>query len=400
MPIKLKLATAAALLALTLSGCSDRTAGLPDFTELVEKNAPAVVNISTTVKEGSAGQSGGQSFAPFPDGSSLGDLFKHFFGMPDQDDGEGEGEGSLGSGFILDREGYILTNQHVIADADQIVVRLPDRRELLATIVGQDPSSDIALLKVDAGDLPTVKVGNADKLRVGEWVLAIGTPFGFDHSVTAGIVSAKGRGIPNDSNQTYVPFIQSDVAINPGNSGGPLLNMRGEVVGINAQIYTESGGYMGLSFAIPINMAMDVVSQIKKHGHVSRGFLGVQVQDVDRDLAEAFGLDRPVGALVVEVLAESPAERGGMLPGDVVLEVNGKALSDANSLPMHVGQIMPGEEVRVTVARDRTFITLKFKLAETPDSARAPLLMDEESQALPARAPSHPSGHAPLPRRG
>lgn len=390
----MKLPIALFLFSLALAGCSERNVGLPDFTELVEQNAPAVVNISTTLKVESSAAAGNQ----LPDSSSLGELFKHFFGTPEQDGAEGEG--SLGSGFILDRDGYILTNQHVIADADQIVVRLSDRREILATIIGQDATSDIALLKVDAKDLPTVHIGNADKLRVGEWVLAIGTPFGFDHSVTAGIVSAKGRGIPNDSNQTYVPFIQTDVAINPGNSGGPLLNMRGEVVGINSQIYTESGGYMGLSFAIPINMAMDVVTQIKKYGHVSRGFLGVQVQDVDRDLAEAFGLDRPVGALVVQVLPDSPAERGGMLPGDVVLEVNGQPLSDASSLPMLVGQIMPGEDVKLTVARDRKFVTLKIKLIETPDSARAPVSIQHDDQTMPTHASSNSAAHAPLLRRG
>ena len=393
----MKRTVALLLISLALAGCSERNVGLPDFTDLVEQNAPAVVNISTTVKTASSDLATNRQSSPFPDGSSLGELFNHFFGTPEQDDAEGEG--SLGSGFILDRDGYILTNQHVIANADQIVVRLSDRREILATIVGQDATSDIALLKVDAKNLPTANIGNADKLRVGEWVLAIGTPFGFDHSVTAGIVSAKGRGIPNDSNQTYVPFIQTDVAINPGNSGGPLLNMRGEVVGINSQIYTESGGYMGLSFAIPINMAMDVVTQIKKYGHVSRGFLGVQVQDVDRDLAEAFGLDRPVGALVVQVLPDSPAERGGMLPGDVVLEVNGQPLSDATSLPMLVGQIMPGEEVRVTVARDRKFVTLKIKLIETPDSARAPALMQDDAQTMPTGIPSHGPAHSPQLRR-
>jgi len=372
-----------AALLLGLAGCSEPRVNLPDFSELVGRTAPAVVNISTTLKPASSLASGGSN--PFPEGSSLGELFQHFFGLPRSGD-EGGDEGSLGSGFILDRDGYILTNQHVIADAEQIVVRLSDRRELLATVVGEDASSDIALLKVDGANLPAARIGNADALRVGEWVLAIGTPFGFDHSVTAGIVSAKGRGIPNDSNQTYVPFIQTDVAINPGNSGGPLLNLRGEVVGINAQIYTESGGYMGLSFAIPINMAMDVAGQLKRQGHVSRGFLGVQVQDVDRDLAEAFGLDRPVGALVVHVLPDSPAERGGLQPGDVVLEVGGKPLSDASSLPMLVGQLMPGEEARVMVARERKFVTLRIRLADTPGSARAPRLVPDEESIKPARA--------------
>lgn len=374
----------ALFLALSLVSCSEPKVALPDFSDLVDRAAPAVVNISTTLKT----EPKAEAANPFPEGSTLGELFRHFFGTPDQEDGEDEG--SLGSGFILEPNGYILTNQHVIADAEQIVVRLSDRRELLAQVVGQDPVSDIALLKVEAEGLPTLKVGNADTLRVGEWVLAIGNPFGFDHSVTAGIVSAKGRGIPNDSNQTYVPFIQTDVAINPGNSGGPLLNMRGEVVGINAQIYTESGGYMGLSFAIPVNLAMEVVDQLKRQGHVSRGFLGVQVQDMDRELAAAFGLDRPVGALVVRVLADSPAERAGLLPGDVVLEVNGTRLADASSLPMLVGRIPPGGEARLTVARDGKFLTLTLRVAETPDSAEAPTSSEPGSAATPTRAPRLP----------
>ncbi len=372
----------ALLLGLTLAGCSEPKVALPDFSDLVDRAAPAVVNISTTLKNTPRPEAAMAN--PFPEGSSLGELFRHFFEAPGQGD-EGEDEGSLGSGFILDEDGYILTNQHVIADAEQIVVRLSDRRELVATVVGQDVTSDIALLKVDASGLPTLRVGNADKLRVGEWVVAIGTPFGFDHSVTAGIVSAKGRGIPNDSNQTYVPFIQTDVAINPGNSGGPLLNMRGEVVGINAQIYTESGGYMGLSFAIPVNLAMDVVAQLKRQGHVSRGFLGVQVQDMDRDLAAAFGLDRPVGALVVRVLPDSPAEHAGLLPGDVVLEVNGVSLADASSLPMLVGRILPGEEAKLTVAREGKFVTLRLRVVETPNAAVAPQAPEVDASTMPTR---------------
>jgi serine protease Do len=382
----------ALLLGLTLAGCSEPKVALPDFSDLVDRAAPAVVNISTTLKSTPAPEGGMAN--PFPEGSPLGELFRHFFDGPGPSD-EGEDEGSLGSGFILDEDGYILTNQHVIADAEQIVVRLSDRREFLATVVGQDVVSDIALLKVEADGLPTLRMGNADKLRVGEWVVAIGTPFGFDHSVTAGIVSAKGRGIPNDSNQTYVPYIQTDVAINPGNSGGPLLNMRGEVVGINSQIYTESGGYMGLSFAIPVNLAMDVVAQLKRQGHVSRGFLGVQVQDMDRDLAAALGLDRPVGALVVRVLPDSPAERAGLVPGDVVLEVNGAPLVDASSLPMLVGRILPGEEARLTVAREGKFVTLRMRVVETPDAAEAPQAPGGDAPTKPTRVPrDHPRPHS------
>ncbi|MGK0673274.1 MAG: Do family serine endopeptidase [Halothiobacillaceae bacterium] len=380
----------ALLLGLTLTGCSEPKVVLPDFSDLVERAAPAVVNISTTLKSPPRPEAVIPN--PFPEHSTLGELFRYFFEAPGQGD-EGEEEGSLGSGFILEEDGYILTNQHVIADAEQIVVRLSDRRELPARVVGQDVTSDIALLKVEAKGLPTLQVGNADELRVGEWVVAIGTPFGFDHSVTAGIVSAKGRGIPNDSNQTYVPFIQTDVAINPGNSGGPLLNMRGEVVGINSQIYTESGGYMGLSFAIPVNLAMDVVAQLKRQGYVSRGFLGVQVQDMDRDLAAAFGLDRPVGALVVRVLPDTPAEFAGLMPGDVVLEVNGEPLSDASSLPMLVGRIPPGEEAKLTVAREGKWVTLRLRVVETPNAAVAPRTPKVEGSTMPTCVPR---GHAQL----
>lgn len=256
---------------------------LPDFTSLVEQNSNAVVNISTTQK---ARQQ--QSALPpglnLPENGPYGELFKHFFGAPGQMPKQRAAK-SLGSGFIISSDGYLLTNHHVVRNADEIIVRLQDRRELKATLVGSDERTDVALLKVDGKDLPVVKFGSSKALKVGEWVFAIGSPFGFDSSVTAGIVSAKGRSLPQEN---YVPFIQTDVAINPGNSGGPLFNMKGEVVGINSQIYSRSGGFMGLSFAIPIDVALNVSNQLKKSGHVVRGWLGVRIQDVTRELAESF----------------------------------------------------------------------------------------------------------------
>ncbi len=267
-------------------------AQLPDFTPLVKEASPAVVNISTRQSVPARGPS-----AQMPDLEGLPPGFREFFergfpNMPNRPRPQREAQ-SLGSGFIISKDGYILTNNHVVADADEIMVRLPDRSELEAKLVGADPRTDVALLKVEGDDLPTVKLGKSKELDAGEWVVAIGSPFGFDHTVTAGIVSATGRSLPNES---YVPFIQTDVAINPGNSGGPLFNLDGEVVGINSQIFTRSGGFMGLSFAIPIDVAMDVADQLRETGKVSRGWLGVVIQEVNRDLAESFGLDRPAGA--------------------------------------------------------------------------------------------------------
>ncbi|MDX1336099.1 MAG: trypsin-like peptidase domain-containing protein, partial [Gammaproteobacteria bacterium] len=269
---------------------------LPDFTELVEAAGPAVVNISTTGKSSLAEHiAPGIEMPELPEGAGpLEDWIKRFFG-----EGHGFGEefdtSSLGSGFIFTADGYVVTNYHVVKSADEIVVRLSDRREFKAKLIGFDPKSDIALLKINAKGLPTLKMGDSSKLKVGEWVLAIGSPFGFDYSATAGIVSAKGRSLPNEN---YVPFIQTDVAINPGNSGGPLFNLDGEVVGINAQIYSQTGGFMGVSFAIPINVVLDIVDQLKTSGHVTRGWLGVYIQEVTRQLAESFGMDQPRGALV------------------------------------------------------------------------------------------------------
>ena len=340
--------------------------GLPDFTALVKKEAPAVVNISTVTRRERSQQS---------QLDQLPEMFRRFF---DEFGGGPGGPGggpaprseveSLGSGFIISSDGYVLTNYHVVGEADEIVVRLQDRRELDAELIGSDPQSDLALIKVDASDLPVVDIGSSDDLQVGEWVLAIGAPFGFDSSVTAGIVSAKGRSLPTDN---YVPFIQTDVAINPGNSGGPLFNLNGQVVGINSQIVSRSGGYMGLSFAIPIDLAMDVADQLKETGEVSRGWLGVLIQEVDRDLAESFGLDKPMGALVAQVQSGSPAAEAGLEPGDVIIAFNGREIQRSAQLPKWVGVLKAGTEAEMTVVRDGKEKTLEVTVGELPDNPQA-----------------------------
>ena len=344
-------------------------ASLPDFTDLVEEASPAVVNISTRQKMPErtvAGQPG------LPDLEGLPPMFREFFErnipQPPRNPGGRQREAqSLGSGFIISADGYIMTNNHVVADADEIIVRLSDRSELEAKLVGADPRSDVALLKVDAKGLPVVRLGKADELKVGEWVLAIGSPFGFDHSVTAGIVSAKGRNLPSDS---YVPFIQTDVAINPGNSGGPLFNLKGEVVGINSQIFTRSGGFMGLSFAIPMEVAMQVADQLKADGKVTRGWLGVVIQEVNKDLAESFGLDKPAGALVAQVLEDGPADKGGLQVGDVILSLNGKPIVMSADLPHLVGGLKPGEKAELDVVRDGSRKKLNVTVGTLPEEGQ------------------------------
>lgn len=349
---------------------------LPDFTDIVEKASPAVVNISTTqsVKAGPGFPHG--RVPQMPEGAPFDEFFRRFFG-PQGEGGGGEGSDersedggldefdtrSLGSGFVISSDGYILTNSHVIKDAKEIVVRLSNRREYVAQMVGSDSRSDVALLKIEAKNLPVLKIGRSADLKQGEWVLAIGSPFDFDHSVTAGIVSALGRNLPNEN---YVPFIQTDVAINPGNSGGPLFNMDGEVVGVNSQIYSRTGGFMGLSFAIPIDLTMDVVDQIKTKGKVSRGWLGILIQDVTRELAESFGMDRPGGALVAQVLPDSPAQKAGIKVGDVVLEFNSITITDSASLPPIVGRTHIGDEVPVKLMRNGKSVTVKVRIGELP----------------------------------
>jgi len=260
---------------------------------------------------------------------------------------------SLGSGFIISRDGYIVTNNHVVEGADSVLVRLSDRREFDAEIIGTDPRSDLALLHIDAKRLPTLMLAKAGELDVGEWVLAIGSPFGLDYSVSAGIVSAKGRSLPTERNENYVPFIQTDVAINPGNSGGPLFNLKGEVVGVNSQIFTRSGGSIGLSFAIPVSVVRNVVAQLKDDGRVTRGWLGVTIQNIDKNLAESFGLDRPMGALISELAPDGPAAKSGLKAGDVIISFNGEAVEDSAHLPHIVGLLTPGTDVPVTVIRNR-----------------------------------------------
>ncbi len=350
---------------------STARANLPDFRDLVRDVSPSVVNISTTnvVQEPVANNNRDPRLDQLPD------IFRDFFGNPPGGfprRGPGGGPGSepqsLGSGFIISDDGYVLTNNHVIENAEEIIVRLNDRRELVATLIGADPRSDLALLKIEADNLPAVKMAKPDDLDPGQWVLAIGSPFGFDYSVTAGIVSAVGRSLPREN---YVPFIQTDVAINPGNSGGPLFNLDGEVVGINSQIYTRSGGFMGLSFAIPVDMAMDVVDQLIETGTVERGWLGVLIQEVNRDLAESFGLDKPQGALIAQVVPDGPAASSPLQPGDVVLEFNGREVTRSSDLPPLVGRVRPGNSADVLVWRDGGERMLQIEIGQLPTNPQA-----------------------------
>ena len=335
-------------------------AQLPDnISELVDQSAPAVVNI-TAKKEVSQRSSFGYGGIPDEMLERFG-IPRDFREMPQQR----RESVSFGSGFIL-KSNYILTNFHVVEDATEVIVSLSDRREFKAEVVGVDPLSDLALLEVDGKDLPAVNVGNSDKLNVGDWVIAIGSPFSFDFSVTAGIVSAKGRSIQNNNIGNYVPFLQTDVAINPGNSGGPLFNLDGDVVGINSQIYSRSGGYQGLAFAIPINVALDVADQIINNGEVSRGYLGVRMSEVDSDLADALGMNKPYGALINDVEEGESADMAGLVPGDVIIEFDSKEIKFSSDLPHVVGQIKPDSRAKAKVIRDGKEITLDFVLGELP----------------------------------
>ncbi len=340
---------------------------LPNFSALIEDNSPAVVNISTTLKEENNPQR--RFNAPdIPENSPLFEFFEKFLEQnPDNTQPFNE-RSSLGSGFIISEDGYIITNNHVVSDADEIIVRLNDRREFIAKVIGKDPRSDIAVIKIDGENLPVLKLGDSSRLKVGEWVLAIGSPFGFDYSVTQGIVSAMGRNLPNDS---YVPFIQTDVAINPGNSGGPLFNLKGEVIGVNSQIYSRNGGYMGLSFAVPINVVTNVYDQIRDKGTVSRGWLGVIMQDVTRELAESFGMDVSRGALVARVLPDTPAERSDIEVGDVIVKFNNHEIGSYTDLPPIVGSTPTGSTVAVEVIRAGKPKKIMVTIDELPENVTA-----------------------------
>jgi serine protease Do len=343
------------LLCVPLTGFT-QVHGLPDFTELVEKQGGSVVNVSTT----STGRGNPQAQSPVPEDDPFYDFFRRF-GPQQPRDYETR---SLGSGFIVSADGYILTNAHVVDNADDVTVKLTDKREFKAKVIGADKKTDVALIKIEATGLPAVKFGDPEKLRVGEWVLAIGSPFGFENTVTAGIVSAKGRSLPQEN---YVPFIQTDVAVNPGNSGGPLFNLRGEVVGINSQIYSRTGGFMGLSFAIPIDVANEVTNQLRTTGRVSRGRIGVVIQEVTKELAESFGLSKAAGALVNSVDKGTPAEKAGIEASDVILKFDGKTIESSQDLPRIVAATRPGAKVPVQIWHKGAAREVTVTVGEMPE---------------------------------
>jgi serine protease Do len=363
----LRAAVAAALVPAFIAGCTTSTAApapltaasqpavaqaAPDFTRLVKEAGPAVVNISVTKQA--------VSQAPVDDSDPLYQFFRHFnVPVPDQAPMRG-----IGSGFIVSPDGYILTNAHVVDGAKEVQVKLTDRREFTAKVVGTDPKSDVALVKIDAANLPVVHVGDSKQIKVGQWVAAVGSPFGFENTVTAGIVSATSRALPGDS---YVPFIQTDVAVNPGNSGGPLFDVNGNVIGINSQIYSRSGGYMGLSFAIPIDVAMQVKNELQATGHVTRGRIGVAVQPVTQSLAQSFGLPKPQGALVSSVEEGAPAARAGVQPGDVILAWNGTPVEESSALPSLVASTAPGKLAQLKIWRDGAERSVGVTVARMPD---------------------------------
>ena len=355
----------AILIILVFTGSAlSANSNLPDFTKLVEDNKASIVNISTVKKNKNANKNKNPN--PNVPNDELNDFLRKFFGDKGFDSPERKQprqSQSVGSGFIYSSNGYVITNHHVIADADQIIVRLKDKRELDAQLIGSDPSSDIALLKIKAKNLKPVKIGKSENLKVGQWVLAIGSPFGFESTVTAGIVSAIGRSLPNDN---YVPFIQTDVAINPGNSGGPLFNLDGEVIGINAQIFTRSGGFMGLSFAIPMDVADNVVNQLKKSGKVSRGWLGVYIQEVTNNLAKSFGMKNPSGALISKIIPDGPASKSDLKVGDIILKFDNKKIDTSSSLPPIVGNTKIGKNVTIEILRNGIKKNIKFKVQELP----------------------------------
>ena len=343
---------------------------LPDFTGLAKESSKAVVNISTTKKVENI-QPNSPRWKNNPHGfeqyeGPFGDFFRKFFDEEGRIPRQPNPAQSLGSGFIVSPDGYVITNHHVIAQADEVIVRLQDRKEYIAKIVGSDSRSDIALLKIESKEtFPTLKFAKPDALKVGEWVLAIGSPFGFDYSVTAGIVSAMGRNLPRDN---YVPFIQTDVAINPGNSGGPLFNLKGEVVGVNSQIYSRTGGFMGLSFAIPINVVFDVYEQLKDKGSVTRGWLGILIQEVSQEIAESFGMEQPTGALISKTIDDGPGAKGGLKVGDIIVKFNGETIERSSDLPPLVGTTEVGDKVPVEIVRKGKPKTIRIVIGELPEN--------------------------------
>lgn len=357
----------------------DGTVGmlLPDFTQLVAREGGSVVNIQA-VNDAKESELSAES-------DSFSEFFKRF---NNPDDESSSNNGNFGSGVIISADGYVITNTHVIKGMTEIKVALNDKREYPAKLIGSDEKSDIALLKIEASDLPVAKIGSPSELKSGEWVAAIGAPFGFDNSVTAGIVSAKNRTLPNEN---YMPFIQTDVAINPGNSGGPLFNLKGQVVGINSQIYSRSGGFMGISFAIPIDVAMNVAEQLKSTGKVERGQLGVVIQELSYDLAKSFGLDKPAGALVAKVSPNSPAEKAGLEVGDIIRSVNGEAVRSSSDLPMTISAIRPGDEVKLGIWRKGKTLEITAKLVSQSEQKSAQIEPEESYRSDRVTAFSFPA---------
>ncbi|HEX3382639.1 MAG TPA: DegQ family serine endoprotease [Paraburkholderia sp.] len=367
--------------------------GIPDFSGLVETYGPAVVNISAkhVVKQTAMRSNGGTlngNQLPIDPNDPFYQFYKRFFGgVPGMQGGDGgdapdQPSASLGSGFVISNDGYILTNAHVVDGANVVTVKLTDKREFKAKVVGADKQSDVAVLKIDASNLPTVKIGDPRQSKVGQWVVAIGSPYGFDNTVTSGIISAKSRSLPNEN---YTPFIQTDVPVNPGNSGGPLFNLQGEVIGINSMIYSQTGGFQGLSFAIPINEAIKVKDDLVKTGHVSRGRLGVAVQGLNQSLADSFGMQKPQGALVSSVDASGPAAKAGLQPGDVILSVNGDEVSDSTDLPAKIAGLAPGSSATLKVWRDKASKDVKVTIGSFSDVKVASAAKADQQTQLQGR---------------
>jgi serine protease Do len=371
-----------------------RVTGLPDFSGLVADNGAAVVNISVVEKPPKFGTMSEQG-----DEDPLSQFFHHYQGPSPEHMPPSHG---IGSGFIISADGYVLTNAHVVADASEVTVKLTDRREFAAKVIGVDKRSDVALIKIRASGLPVVRFGDPAHIRPGQWAIAIGSPFGFDNSVTAGVISAVGRPLPDDSGSSFVTFIQTDAAVNPGNSGGPLFNLEGQVIGINSQIYSRTGGYMGMSFAIPIDVALNVKDQLMKNGKVSRSRIGVSVQDIGQQLAQTFGLTTPHGALISAVEPQSPGERAGLKPGDVITSVNGRPIDHSYDLPAVISQLPPGSEARLGVWHDRkaTEVNVKTVLLEEAPAQVARTNSDDGGRLGLAVRPLEPSEQQELHTRG